>query len=431
LQYSAENVDRLAPAPFSFSEDKGAVIEPKVLADARVERGGGITAEIADISRLASLRQDWDDLVGRAAEPNAFMDPVLLRAAAENQPQTPLNALLAWKAVDGRRQLAGLWAFSVGRPRKSPLPLRVLSIPPYFHGHLATPVVDRESPDATLDAMLEAIAAADLPKVLALETMGTEGPTMEALARVLAARNSAPCHFQSFRRPKLASDLDGKRYLEQSLSSSSRKKLRQHRRRLAEMGTLKHVIASEPDEVGHALENFLMLEAAGWKGRQGTAFLCDRTQAAFIRSAVVGMASARRASVHTLCLDARPVSVQIVIRCGEAAFTWKTTYDEQFQDFSPGMLLLEDYTAAFLVDAGIAFVDSCAYDDTGFMSAWSERQSVADLWLDARRGGSFAFRLWSNLQRNYRDLRGFAKDAYHARRQPQVPVKAASQARAQ
>ena len=104
--------------------------------------------------------------------------------------------------------------------------------------------------------------------------------------------------------------------------------------------------------------------------------------------------------------------MQIVARAGAAAFTWKTAYDEAFHDFSPGMLLLEDYTAAFLADKSIAFVDSCSFDDTGFMSAWQERQSVADIWIDARRGGSLEFRALSGLQKSYRDVRAAAKAAY-------------------
>ena len=51
--------------------------------------------------------------------------------------------------------------------------------------------------------------------------------------------------------------------------------------------------------------------------------------------------------------------MQLVVRAGTAAFTWKTAYDERFRDFSPGMLLLEDYTAALLADERIAFADSC------------------------------------------------------------------------
>ena len=49
------------------------------------------------------------------------------------------------------------------------------------------------------------------------------------------------------------------------------------------------------------------------------------------------------------------------------------------------------------------------------MSAWSERQPVADLWIDARRGGSLEFRALSGLQKSYRDVRAAAK-----RRLPQV-----------
>ena len=52
--------------------------------------------------------------------------------------------------------------------------------------------------------------------------------------------------------------------------------------------------------------------------------------------------------------------MQIVLRAGPTAFTWKTAYDEALRDFSPGMLLLEDYTAAFLADPSIATVDSCS-----------------------------------------------------------------------
>ena len=105
-----------------------------------------------------------------------------------------------------------------------------------------------------------------------------------------------------------------------------------------------------------------------------------------------------------------------IILCGEAP-SGKTAFDE-FQDFSPGMLLLEDYTASLLADERIAFVDSCAQDDSGFMAVWTERQPVADLWLDARRGGSLAFRSLSALQRSYRELRATAKSAYHAARRP-------------
>ena len=377
--------------------------------------GQNVSVEIVDAALLAELRASWTDLLARAAAPNAFMDPALVRVAAEVEPKTQHRALMAWKTIDGRRQLAGVWAFAIRRPRTSPLPIRVLAVPSYAQCYLSTPVVDRNGLEETLDAMLDGIAGdPQLPNIIALDMVGADGPTHDALMRVLAQRGSLPCVFERSSRPKLASALDGKAYLEKALSASTRKKLRQHRRKLADKGTLTSVVASEPDAVRRALEEFLAMEAAGWKGRQGTALLNSDADAAFMRGAVGALADAGCASIHSLYLDARPVSMQIVARSGPAAFTWKTAYDEAFQDFSPGMLLLEDYTAAFLQDKSIAFVDSCSFDDTGFMSAWSERQPVADLWIDARRGGSLTFRVLCGIQRNYRAARSVAKNLYLA-----------------
>jgi CelD/BcsL family acetyltransferase involved in cellulose biosynthesis len=373
-----------------------------------------VCVELVEADRLSSLQGAWRDLVQRAAEPNAFMDPALLAAAFAADPDAQVHALLAWSQGSEPRALLGLWAFAVGRPEKSILPLRLLLAPPNPHGHLATPVIDRACLDEVLDAMLDRLAQEPRrPTIAALAAMG-DGPTMQALTRVLARRDSAPCIMARTQRPRLQSDLDGKAYFEKALSGSSRKKLRQHRRRLAEKGVLRSVMVSDPAAVRGAIENFLALEASGWKARQGTALICKEANAAFMRQAVLRMAEQGCASILALELDGRPVSMQIILRCGSAAFTWKTAYDEVFQDFSPGMLLLEDYTSAFLADPEITFADSCATDDSGFMSVWTERQAIADIWFDVRRGSSLAFRVLGGVQKFYSDVRARAKTAYLA-----------------
>ena len=375
----------------------------------------GLSVEITDVTRFAGECAAWTDLLARADMPNVFMDPALVRAAADANPRIRYRALMAWRQAGSGRQLVGAWAFAVGNACRSLLPTRVINAPFHFQSHLATPVVDRNCPDAAFEAMLDCIADdPELPKIAAFDMMGTGGPTYAALMRVLTRRGGSVCVFEQSTRPRLESNLDGKAYLESSLSSSTRKKLRQHRRRLSEKGRLESVIASEPQAVRSALEQFLAMEAAGWKGAQGTALLSNKADAAFIRGAIGGLAERGCASIHSLNLDGKPVSMQIVARAGDVAFTWKTTYDEAFHEFSPGALLLEDYTAAFLADESIAAVDSCSFDDTGLMSAWSERQPIADLWIDVRRGGSLGFGLVSGAQKHYRDLRGAAKRAYHA-----------------
>jgi CelD/BcsL family acetyltransferase involved in cellulose biosynthesis len=343
------------------------------------------------------------------------MNPLLVKLAGESYPATRCLALLAWQGGRGRRHLVGVWAFAIGRAPQSMLPVDVLTAAPMAHAYLATPVIDRSALDTTLEAMLACIADdAGLPKIVALDAMTMDGATMQALGRVLAARGTAPYLLGQGVRPMLASELDAKRYWEEALSSSSRKKLRQHRRRLAEKGALAYRVWAAPAEVERALEDFLKLEASGWKGRQGTALLSHAADAAYARAMVAALAARGEAAIHALTLDAQPVSMQLVLRAGPTAFTWKTAYDETWRDASPGMLLLEDYTATFLADDSIARVDSCAYDESSFMAAWRERQAICTLWFDVTSGGAPAFAILTRLQSAYMRARSAAKAAYLA-----------------
>jgi len=373
-----------------------------------------VSVEVAGAARLAEIQSEWRDLVARADAANVFMHPLLVALGAR-YPDARCVTLLGWRDNGGRRQLVGLWAFNIARAPRSIIPVSVLAAPPFAHAFLAAPVIDRNALDETLQAMLNAIAGDPaLPKILALDGMRADGATMQALARVLAARGSQPCHLRRSVRPMLACRRDAAASVDTMLSASTRKKLRQHRRRLAEKGALEATTIVEPEAVARAVEDFLKLEAAGWKGRERSALLCNSRDATFTREMMAALAPHGEAWVHALTLDGVPVSMQIVLRAGATAFTWKTAYDERLRDFSPGMLLLEDYTAAFLADPRIATVDSCAYDEASFMAVWDGREAMIELWLDARRGGSPAFVYLSRLQNIYLRLRAQAK-AIHAR----------------
>lgn len=374
-----------------------------------------LTVEVASGPRLAGLQSDWEDLLARADVANAFMNPALVRLASQFFPTRSRFAILVWRKDAPCPRLVGVWAFA--RRRQSV----ILTAPPTPHAYLSDPVIDRDCLDNVLEAMLAHISGdATLPKIVSLESMGTDTATMAALYRVLAARRSPLRIFAAWSRPKLASDLDGASYMRRALSSSSRNKLRQHRRRLADGGMLQFNIISEAREVRRTFEDFLALEAAGWKGRRRTALLSRTSDANFARAMIAALAAEGRAHIYALTLDAKPVSMQIVLRAGHAVFTWKTAYDEGFRDFSPGMLLLEDCTAALLTDEGVEQVDSCAFDDSGYMAAWGERAAIARLWFDARPGRSRVFALLCGLQALKLALRGRAKAIYR-RYRPLLP----------
>jgi len=392
-----------------------------------VEQGRAIAIEVAEGARLLALQPDWLDLLARADCANIFMNPSLVALAASSYPGLRCCALLAWQNTGAGSRLAGIWAFSIGRAPHSILPLAVLAAPAMPHAYLGTPVIDSACPEAVLGAMLDYISGdANLPKIVAVTSMSAANATMEALNRVLAARRGALRIFAQIQRPVLSSELDGKTYLERALSSSSRKKLRQHRRRLAEKGALASSIFTDAEDVRRAFEDFLALEASGWKGRSRTALLSKSADTTFTRGMIGTLAARGEAFIHALTLDGRPVSMQIVLQAGSTAFTWKTAYDESLGDFSPGMLLLEDYTAAFLANGAIARVDSCSLDDTGYMAAWTERASIAQLWFDAGPGRSRFFALLSELHASFLKLRACAKEAYHARLRRRKAIEAKS-----
>ena len=369
-----------------------------------------ISVEIVGPDRLAGLGADWSDLLGRADVHNAFMAPALLLAAAKAG--TQVVTLLAWQPTPHGRRLVGLWAFSLGRPRGAIVPFKVLRAPASEHAYLATPVIDRGCVEATLAAMLDALAAApDLPKTVTLCAMSAE--FTDILQSVLASRRAHVCVFNETQRPALAGSADPEAYLQSALSSSTRKKLRQYRRRLGERGKLELHFSQSPEEVRCAAEQFLQLEAQGWKGRRGTALLSRAQDAAFTRGMLSGLAERGEASVYSLLLDGRPVSMQIVLRAGSTAFTWKTAYDEALGDLSPGMLLFEDYTKALLAEPAVTQVDSCAYDDHSFMASWTARARVVDLMFDVRKGAPLQARLATLINCNYRRLRARVKDRWH------------------
>lgn len=368
-----------------------------------------LVVERAGADRLAAITDDWRDLGSRADSRNIFMHPLLLAAAMASYPERNIVPLLAWEGA----RLVGFWAFAQGHPPRSVVPVQMLSAPPTPNAYLAQPVIDRDRLEPVLDAFLTHVAGAtDLPKIVALDAVNVDGATSAALTRVIAARRGAVHVFSHAPRPMLASELDAKAYFEQAMSASSRKKLRQHRRRLGEKGALQSIVITEPKAVCRAFEDFLALEAAGWKGREGTALLSDAADAAFARAMVCTLAEQGEAAIHALALDGKPASMQIVLRSGRTAYTWKTAFDEALHDFSPGTLLFEDYTASLIADPEIDVVDSCSFDDSGYMASWRERATLAHLWFDARPGGSATFTLAVRLQSAYLAVRAQAKAVY-------------------
>src|SRR5690606_12536361 len=144
---------------------------------------------------------------------------------------------------------------------------------------------------------------AGLPSVLVLPQIRLEG-RISQLARAISVSRELPVVVTGqFERPMLESTLEGDAYFRNTISRHHLGEVRRQWRKLSAQGLLEHNVARQPEDVRIRMEEFLALEARGWKGRQRTALVNDRFHAAFAREAITNLAEIDAVRVHTIDLN--------------------------------------------------------------------------------------------------------------------------------
>lgn len=367
-----------------------------------------LVAELVPAEAALALEPHWRDLAARALEPNPFFGPARSLAAMRHLPEAGEERLaLAWRGEGDTRRLVGL--LPLVRPRGrffNPFPIRRA---PAHYGTLSTPLLDPDRPAETLAAMLRRLGDAGAAGVL-LPFMSAEGPAAAALAAASAAAGLPIVRANLHRRALLRSPLPSRDYLRATLETRRRKELDRQRRRLAEEGRLVFALARSPDEVISALERFLELEAAGWKGRARTAMALDPGAAAFIRETVAAQGRAGAFRVATLAVDGRVIAAGLVELAGRRAFYLKIAHDEAYARFSPGLLLTAELTVHLLDDPEIDDADSLAVADHPMIERiWAERFAVESVLVATRPGGGASFRAAAGLEHRREEAWAAAK----------------------
>jgi O-antigen/teichoic acid export membrane protein/CelD/BcsL family acetyltransferase involved in cellulose biosynthesis len=364
---------------------------------------GGIQAELLAPAEAERALPAWRDLADRALEPNAFYAPGFASAGLDHLPEARgASVVMAWQEVDGMRRLVGLLPVVRARGRfLNPLPIRRAAL---LYGTLSTPLLDPDCADAALAALLGALHRSGVPGLL-LPFLHEQGAAAAALRRVAAAQGLVQVRLDGHTRAMLRSTLSGGDYIPATLETRRRKEADRQRRRLAEEGRLTFEVTTGPDEIGPALEAFLALESAGWKGRLGTDLAASSQSLAFIRDAASAMAEGGF-RVATLSLDDRAIAAGLVVVAGRRAFYIKTTYDEALARFSPGLLLTLDLTAYLLDDPDIGDADSIAVADHPMIDRiWTERFPVASVLVATGRGRGTLVRIAAKLETLREELR--------------------------
>ncbi|TPJ64001.1 GNAT family N-acetyltransferase [Mesorhizobium sp. B2-7-1] len=357
------------------------------------------------------LVEELDYLSARTIEPNVFFNPRFLAPAMPRLEDREVRLAVIRDGDEYRNRLRLLVPFSVERPA-IPLGVPVMRTWSSPFGPLGTPLVDRDDPVGVIEDFFSMLSRPHLklPKVFVLPDMRLDGPVASLLTSFADSRGLTLVTTGKVERPVLESDADGEDYLKASLRAHHYREFRRLKRRLADQGKLEHIVARGPDEIRHAIESFLTLEAAGWKGRERTAMAIDRYRAAFAREAVHRLAEQDMCRIHLLTLDGRTIACLVVFVEAGVAYTWKTAYDEALPAYSPGTLLMIEVTKQHLDDPNIVMTDSCAVPDHPVMSRlWSERKPMGTLVVGLTPDADRLARQAASQLHLYRETRNMAR----------------------
>ncbi|WP_066514969.1 GNAT family N-acetyltransferase [Sphingobium cloacae] len=335
----------------------------------------------------ASLRHArWADLAAAAAEANAFFAPDMLEAA--------LDHLAAHRGVrlievqeEGRS--IGLLPVAVSSSHGR---LPVSCVVNWMHDHcfFGAPLIRRGHELAAWRGFLAQLDGADwAPGFLHVECLDAAGANAAALEALCVEQRRGRREIHRYDRAMLRSDLSADEYWESHVRAKKRKELRRLQKRLAELGRIETRLLVDAADLPGWCQDFLTLEAAGWKGRNGTALVCKREDEAFFRASCAAALEGGRLHFLRMDMDGRAIAMLVNFRHGDGAFSFKIAFDEALGRFSPGVLIEIANLRAVQGESGIAWMDSCAAADHPMIdSLWAERRTIVQYRIALRGRGA-------------------------------------------
>jgi len=253
-----------------------------------------------------SVLAAWRKLSDALGDPNPFFDPAFLRPAWEHLPEYE-GGLLA--VFDGATMAGAVPLVREARLRRRPVPGMVTGRGDYgfFGAPLVLPGRGRPVAEALLDAM-----RSDRTPWLRLDLLPAESEFTTSLRQVARERRLPLRALATNERAVVRHTAPAP-----ALSSGSVRRFARKRRSLGrELGAAVEVV-DRSDDPG-ALEDFLRLEASGWKGRAGGAFQVRPGHAEFLRQMWDGFRAQGRLRILSLQAEDRALAVRCCLVGGDA-----------------------------------------------------------------------------------------------------------------
>jgi CelD/BcsL family acetyltransferase involved in cellulose biosynthesis len=378
-QTASQRSPSLAAAPTAIrSQGQGSRAAP--------QRPG--VAVVRDVAELRAFEQAWIELAAEALEPNVFHEPwMMLPAIRSYGSGKDLRFALVFTPGDpptGPAVLAGFFQLE-RRTTYRGFPATTLSLWRYPHCFLGTPLIRRDAAAACLEAFFDWATGETAPTLLDLARVSGEGELHRLLIDQINRRGLFTFNAESYLRALFEPAPDADSYLRQALTGKKRKELRRQASRLSELGDLEFHALSEGSDVERWVDEFLRLEASGWKGEIGTALASTAQDRQFVRQIAREAFARGRLSMLALRLDGQAIAMKLNLLAEPGAFAIKVAFDERFARFSPGVCLEVENIRRLHQSGGTRWMDSCAEPGHPMIDrVWSGRRWIQSIVISTR-----------------------------------------------
>jgi hypothetical protein len=349
--------------------------------------GDSMTAVVVeDPAKLSTYLRDWEGLAASALEPNVFYEPwMLLPALRAYGRGKSFKFLFVFASNPARPRTPLLCGFFPLEHRKccQGLPVNTLGLWQHAHCYLAAPLLRAEFARPALGAFFDWLAKdqAGCP-LLELGLIPAEGPFHRLLLDQLRERApltfAVDCWTRALLRPLHSAEV----YLQAAVSGSLRRTLKRKKKRLSETGNLRCQTLAPAGDLSAWLEDFLRLEASGWKGRQGTALDSNENDRSFFLTVATEAFQRGRLAMLALRLDDRLIACRCNFLASAGAFSFKSAFSEDFAAYSPGVLLEIENIHLAHATPGLRWMDSCTNADNAMINRlWQDRLALQNLVL--------------------------------------------------
>lgn len=114
---------------------------------------------------------------------------------------------------------------------------------------------------------------------------------------------------------------------------------------------------TDPAQMAAAVEDYAMLETAGWKRSVGTAVSTETAQGRFYVDMMQRMARLNRARAYRYWFGDAVVTMDLCVEHGDVMVVLKTAYDERFGKFSPATLMREQISRQIFAEGRIRRIE--------------------------------------------------------------------------